>query len=103
MSHYLQHTDPRYFPEPEEFRPERFLGEEGERTKKYLVPFGRGARSCLGVNLAWSEMYLAIAAVVGGVAGVEVVGTTREDVTVDREYFIGVFPKESRGVRIRVN
>lgn len=85
------------------FRPERFLGERGKEVLRYMVPFERGPRNCLGVNLAWSEMYLAVAAVVGGVEGLELVGTGIRDVTVDREYFIGVFPKESKGVRVKVN
>ncbi|KAF7194940.1 Cytochrome P450 monooxygenase [Pseudocercospora fuligena] len=51
MSHYIQHMNPEYFPEPEKFKPERYLGDVKE-TMRYLVPFGRGPRACLGMNLA---------------------------------------------------
>jgi cytochrome P450 len=31
---------------------------------RYLVSFCKGSRSCLGQNLAWAEMYIALAAIV---------------------------------------
>ncbi|KXT10258.1 hypothetical protein AC579_10049 [Pseudocercospora musae] len=68
MSHYIQHMDPEYFPEPTKFKPERYLGDEAtvRETMRNLVPFGRGQRACLGMYLAWSEMYLTIAYLIGG-------------------------------------
>lgn len=80
MSHYIQHTDPKRFPDPFKFIPERYMGEKGMETLRYLVPFGRGPRMCLGMNLAWSEMYLAFAGLIRSV-DMELVGTTVEDVT----------------------
>jgi cytochrome P450 len=46
----------KYFAEPHEFKPERYLeGTEEERkeAKKYWVPFGRGNRTCVGQTLAY--------------------------------------------------
>lgn len=51
--------DARYFPEPERFRPERFL-EKKYSLSEYL-PFGGGARRCLGAAFAESELALAVA------------------------------------------
>lgn len=50
----IVHMDPLLFPEPERFRPERFL----ERTYKAweFLPFGGGARRCLGAAFALHEM-----------------------------------------------
>lgn len=45
------HRDPRYFIQPEEYRPDRFLNDEKNDLPKYVfMPFGEGPRSCLGEN-----------------------------------------------------
>ena len=53
-SAYLVHHDPEIYPNPEEFRPERFLDTEpGTYT---WIPFGGGVRRCLGASFAMLEM-----------------------------------------------
>merc|ERR1712242_256261 len=45
--------------QPEVFRPERFLTEEGKLTKpKHFMPFGAGQRMCLGDKIAEMELQL---------------------------------------------
>lgn len=63
MSAMLQHKDPKIFPEPETFRPERWLPikTEGQRLHRYLVPFSKGSRQCVGMNLANAELYMTLA------------------------------------------
>ncbi|EAU84278.2 benzoate 4-monooxygenase cytochrome P450 [Coprinopsis cinerea okayama7 len=51
------HSDPEIFPRPEEFCPERWLGASPSQNR-YLIPFSRGPRMCLGINMAWTELYL---------------------------------------------
>ncbi|KXJ72859.1 hypothetical protein RP20_CCG017104 [Aedes albopictus] len=47
------HMDPKYFPEPKKFRPERFSPEEkAQRTLPVYFPFGDGPRMCLGMRFA---------------------------------------------------
>lgn len=46
---YFVMMDPSIFPEPTEFRPERWL-DSNNRLDKYLVAFGRGTRQCLGMK-----------------------------------------------------
>ncbi|KAF9019750.1 cytochrome P450 [Hymenopellis radicata] len=53
--------NPDVFPDPLAFRPERWLGSDSQKLDKYLVVFSRGPRSCLGMNLAWCELYLTFA------------------------------------------
>jgi len=48
----LLHRDPKHFPEPEEYRPERFLT-EGHRPPYAYVPFSAGPRNCIGQKFAW--------------------------------------------------
>ncbi|KAF1758767.1 hypothetical protein GCK72_015227 [Caenorhabditis remanei] len=50
--------DPEIFPEPYEFRPERFLESDGSLKKvEELVPFSIGKRQCLGEGLARMELF----------------------------------------------
>ena len=63
MSPYAVHRDPRWFPEPEVFRPERWLVENQELQKFAYFPFGGGARVCIGERFAWMEGALLLAAI----------------------------------------
>jgi cytochrome P450 len=59
---FLVQYDPElYPPDPEEFRPERFL--EGAPEPYTWVPFGGGVRRCLGAAFAQLEMKVVIAAI----------------------------------------
>jgi cytochrome P450 len=48
QSGYVVTSNEDVFPEPFEFKPERWLGEKGKGLQKYAVTFGRGRRGCLG-------------------------------------------------------
>ena len=53
------HMDPDVWEQPEVFRPERFLTEEGKLTKpKHFMPFGASQRMCLGDKIAEMELQL---------------------------------------------
>ncbi|MEA2419150.1 MAG: cytochrome family [Thermoleophilaceae bacterium] len=56
------HRRPDSFPQPEEFRPERFLGEDVPDTYTW-IPFGGGTRRCLGASFAQLEMRAVLARV----------------------------------------
>jgi cytochrome P450 len=51
---YLIHSDPEIYPDPLEFRPERFLDHDPESGA--WIPFGGGVRRCLGAALAQYEI-----------------------------------------------
>jgi cytochrome P450 len=59
------HYNPRLYPEPEAFRPERFV-EPRTRPDPYAwFPFGGGSRRCLGAAFALYEMKIVMATILG--------------------------------------
>ncbi len=50
----LVHHYRRYYPEPAEFQPQRFLGKRADTS--VWLPFGGGIRRCLGATFAQTEM-----------------------------------------------
>lgn len=107
MTSSMLHTDPAVFPEPQEFRPERWLPESKPKSpangslEKYLIPFGRGSRICLGMNLAYAEIYMTLAAVFRRFE-LELYETTREDVDVVHDFVLGMPRLDTKGVRVVV-
>jgi cytochrome P450 len=64
ISQYVLHRDPRFFPDPLRFDPERWTPEAKEARPQYAYfPFGGGARRCIGEGFAWMEGTLIIAAI----------------------------------------
>ena len=51
--------NPDRFPNPHEFKPERFINVEGKfQHDDHVIPFGIGKRYCLGQSLAEKEYFL---------------------------------------------
>lgn len=62
MSQYVMHRDPRYYPNPFRFEPERWAPEhQASRPQFAYFPFGGGPRRCIGESFAWMEGVLVIA------------------------------------------
>ena len=64
ISFYELHRHPDYWEHPNDFIPERFLGDEKKKTAGVYYPFGAGPRLCIGMGFAIYEMVLATAFVV---------------------------------------
>jgi cytochrome P450 len=63
-SQWITHRDPRYWPEPNAFRPERWSsGELAGQPKFAYFPFGGGTRVCIGEAFAWTELVLVLATI----------------------------------------
>ncbi len=54
LSQWVTHHDPRYYPEPFRFDPERWIPERESKLPEYAYfPFGGGLRLCIGEQMAW--------------------------------------------------
>ncbi|WP_371618320.1 cytochrome P450 [Streptomyces sp. NBC_00454] len=63
-SAYALHRDPRWFPDPERFDPDRWLPERARHIPKgAFIPFSAGAHKCIGDSLAFTEMTIALAVI----------------------------------------
>jgi len=60
-SPWVVHRDPQWWPEPDEFRPERWLGDTRDRPRYAYFPFGGGPRQCIGNSFAEMEATLVLA------------------------------------------
>jgi cytochrome P450 len=68
LSQWVAHRDPRWWPEPETFAPERWRAgsrfpDPGSRPKYAYFPFGGGNRVCIGESFAWTESVLLLATI----------------------------------------
>lgn len=91
---YLLHRRPELYPEPDAFKPERFLG---KRIDPYeWTPFGGGVRRCLGMAFALFEMKVVVATVLLKTR----LRIERPDVPVERR---GFFLAPAGGPRVTVS
>jgi cytochrome P450 len=64
MSQYITQRDPRFFPDPERFDPDRWKAQAvSQRPKFSYFPFGGGTRVCIGEQFAWMEAILILATI----------------------------------------
>ncbi|KAK0623788.1 cytochrome P450 [Immersiella caudata] len=99
----LIHYNETIFPNPKKFDPTRWIraAETGVNLNKYMVSFSKGSRGCLGISLAYCEMYLTLARLVRRF-DMTLDGTKLEDV---EPYHIRLtsYPREGMGeVRVRL-
>nr|XP_014342333.1 PREDICTED: cytochrome P450 3A27-like [Latimeria chalumnae] len=61
---FVLHHDPALWPDPEEFRPERFNKKNKESQDPYsYLPFGAGPRNCIGMRFALLSMKVALVSI----------------------------------------
>lgn len=101
--------NPAIFPSPNEFLPERWLPLDTphfrELRKSVTTIFGGGTRQCLGMNLAWAELYLGVATVLRRLGRrLELFQTEYErDMKIVRDGFNPITGPNSRGLRVTIS
>ncbi|KAG0647531.1 Cytochrome P450 monooxygenase [Hyphodiscus hymeniophilus] len=98
--------DQHIFPDSRSFVPERWLGnpktKEGESLNRYFVPFGKGPRACIGINLANVELHLALAIIFRRFT-FELYETDSSDIEMAHDFFVPSPKLDSMGLRVKVN
>lgn len=116
MTPALMHLDPENFINPEAFSPERWVEDKNGQMDKCIAAFSGGSRICLGINLAWAELYLIIAGFFGEFGGkgrewrvegkgksvLELFETDLGDVQVVGDNFFPLVKEGSQGVRVLI-
>jgi cytochrome P450 len=104
----LLHVNPTIFPSPLTFNPNRWINDP--KLDRYLFTFSRGPRACIGINLAWAELYNVLAGLFGHYGNekgqgpsMELWKTTVEDVITKHDFFVPFSFIESEGVRVVVS
>ncbi|KAF7536952.1 hypothetical protein G7054_g4077 [Neopestalotiopsis clavispora] len=103
MSTVLIHLDSSIFPEPHRFDPERWVkaSQEGVNLDKFMVAFTKGTRQCLGITLAYAEMYLTFAKLIG-TFNMEIHDTSPDDIKVHHIRLTGA-PEQGTGeVKVKI-
>ncbi|CAG7965129.1 unnamed protein product [Penicillium salamii] len=90
QSIHLVHMNPNVFPNPEVFDPTRWLQspEDGIRLDRFLVSFSGGSMNCLGLNLAYCEIYHMFAKLVRHFDLRHL--TEPEDIKITRDFIVGL-------------
>jgi cytochrome P450 len=90
------------------FNPNRWINDP--KLDRYLFTFSRGPRACIGINLAWAELYNVLAGLFGHYgngkgqgSSMELWKTTVEDVITKHDFFVPFSFIESEGVRVVVS
>ena len=98
MSNLITARDASVFPDPLVFKPERWL--VPDPPDRYLLPFSRGTRSCIGMHLAQAEVKLALARL--ATVDLELFETTIDDVDARRVWEVAIPQRGTKGVRMKV-
>lgn len=91
--------NPEVFPDSKSFDPSHWIraAERKQHLESNLVLFSKDTRICLGINMAYAELYMVVAGLTRRVK-MELHDTTSECVEPGRDHVI-VVPKNSNGVR----
>ncbi|MFD9393204.1 cytochrome P450 [Streptomyces sp. NPDC060000] len=64
FSSYLLHRDPDRYRDPHRFDPDRWLSTRPAMGDSSFIPFGVGAKGCIGESFAWKELEIVLGAVI---------------------------------------
>ena len=106
LDHFHMHHCETIFPDSYTFKPERWLdnqkGPDGvKQLSRYMVAFSRGNRMCLGMQMAYLEMFVTIATLFRRFE-MELFETDRSSVDFYRDFVTAQVKPGGLGVRVLV-
>ena len=113
MTSTLMHHEESVFPDSHSFKPERWVNDLTGHLDRYMVAFTKGSRNCLGMPLAWAELYLCLSGIFRRFGSVDVRGDDDEgvlelfetdvsDVKIVGDLFFPLVKPGSKGIRVKV-
>lgn len=106
MSMPDMHFNAAIFPSPHTFNPSRWIDTAPEHLKemhRYFVPFSKGSRSCVGMEVAKMELVLAAGNVFQKLGrDMRLWETTERDVSWAHDFFAPYIPYDSQGLRVKI-
>ncbi|OJI96369.1 hypothetical protein ASPVEDRAFT_78143 [Aspergillus versicolor CBS 583.65] len=95
MSAWMMHHNTNLFPNAEVFDPERWLDPtQAKMLERYLFAFGKGSRQCIGMPLAYCELYVTLGRVFRQFDNLKTPAKTREEMLYN-DYFSGHHPEKN--------
>ncbi|KAI7715746.1 hypothetical protein KC353_g5858, partial [Hortaea werneckii] len=96
--------DEAIYDRPRKFKPERWttvnggpaMAADGSSLESHFVTFGKGARMCLGINLAYMELYIVLAQIFRRLV-LELHSTDESDVELAHDFFLPSPKLDSKG------
>ncbi|KAE8314332.1 cytochrome P450 [Aspergillus transmontanensis] len=106
MSSMIMHHNESVFPESHSFIPERWLDDRMQRNKELersIFNFSKGTRACVGIDLAFCELHVVLAALTMRVfPHMQLYETTEDDVKYDHDLFNPLPKASSKGIRAMI-
>ncbi|KAL8729522.1 MAG: hypothetical protein Q9166_004694 [cf. Caloplaca sp. 2 TL-2023] len=93
---HLHHS---IFPSPHTFDPERWFGSSAVELENFLVPFGKGSRSCPGRAIAMEELVVGVGNLFANV-GMQMWDTIEGDIIAAHDFFSGAGGEREGGLKI---
>lgn len=93
------HRNPKYWPDPEKFDPDRFTDENKKKRPEYsFVPFGIGPRHCIGMRLALLEAKMALVSMIQNFTF-----STCEKTEIPVQFENAVIVRAKNGIHLKLN
>ena len=102
VSPMLIHENETVFPNHSSFVPDRWLEPGSKNLEKHLMVFGKGPRACLGMSLAYAELYVTLACVFRRF-DFELFETTRDDIDPQHDFMVPSPRLGSKGLQVLVH